>query len=283
MTAQSTVGGLNGTIVDASGAVISGATVEVVNGDGDRRTASTNDSEPTDPNLDPGIYNVSISAPGFTSSTVKDVKATVSFITSLNLELKPGATSEVVEVTGADAQVQINTTDQQLSTLIDNKKILELPLLSRDPNGLILLSPGVVPTTSALGGFSVNGSRERNNNFQVDGTDNNDTEVPGIPGGLTTPNIDATQEFRVITNNFNAEFGRNTGAIINVVTKSGTNEYHGGLYYYNRSDTFSARDFFDTTGDHIDCTAISSVVLSVVLSRRTRPSSLATMKETDSI
>src|SRR5690242_5098977 len=111
--AQSTVGGINGTIVDASGAVISGATVEVVNlSNGDRRNASTNDNGVYSiPNLDPGIYNVSISAPGFTTSTVKEVRVTVSFVTSLNLELKPGATSEVVEVTGADAQVQINTTD----------------------------------------------------------------------------------------------------------------------------------------------------------------------------
>ncbi|KAF0225479.1 MAG: TonB-dependent receptor, partial [bacterium] len=147
----------------------------------------------------------------------------------------------------SDALTQINITDQQLSTLIDNKKILQLPLLSRDPNALILLSPGVFPANSALGGFSVNGSRERNNNFQVDGVDNNDTEVPGIGGGVTTPSIDATQEFRVITSNFNAEYGRNTGAIINVATKSGSNEFHGGGYYYNRDSAAAARNFFDGT------------------------------------
>jgi len=248
--AQTSAGSLTGVVTDTSGAAIAGATVEVTSANtGEKRTLTTNDKGAYfTPNLEPGKYNISVSASGFQSGATKDVNISVSFTTAVNVELMPGETTEIVEVKSEGGSVQINTTDQQLSTLIDNKKILELPLLSRDPNALILLAPGVFPANSALGGFSVNGSRERNNNFQVDGTDNNDTDVPGIGGGVTTPNIDATQEFRVITNNFNAEYGRNSGAIINVATKGGTNEFHGGLYEYNRTDSFSARNFFDQTG-----------------------------------
>src|SRR5262249_21164362 len=101
-------------------------------------------------------------------------------------------------------------------------------------------------TNSRLGGFSVNGARERNNNFLLDGVDNNDTSVPGIASGVVGASPDATQEFRVITSNFNPEFGRNTGAIIDVVTKSGTNSLHGDVYEYGRWNAFGgARDWFN--------------------------------------
>jgi len=249
--AQSQKGGLNGTVKDTQGGVVVGATVEATNkATAEKSTAITNDSgNYTFPNLDVGVYDVNVTATGFAAATAQDVKISVSFTTTQDLVLNPQGQSATVIVSSTDAQTQINTTDQQLSTLLDNKKIIDLPLLNRDPNSLVLLAPGTVQTQSGLGGFSVNGSRERNNNFMVDGVDNNDTEVPGIPGGLSTPNIDATQEFRVLTGNFNAEYGRNTGAVVNVVTKSGSNEFHGNAYIYYRSDKFSARDFFDRTGE----------------------------------
>lgn len=248
--AQAQKGTINGTINDQAGAVVSGATVEATNtATGEKGTAVTGDSgQYTITNLTPGVYDVTATSTGFAQATAKGVRVSVSFTTTQDLSLAPQGTEATVVVTTGDAQTQINSTDQQLSTLIDNKKIIDLPLLNRDPNSLILLAPGTVQSQSALGGFSVNGSRERNNNFMVDGVDNNDTEVPGIAGGLSTPNIDATQEFRVITGNFNAEFGRNTGAVINVATKNGTNDLHGNAYIYYRSDRFSARDFFDVTG-----------------------------------
>src|SRR5581483_11496086 len=122
----------------------------------------------------------------------------------------------------------------------------DLPLITRDPYSLVLLSPGTSQTNTGLGGFTVNGSRERNNNFLLDGVDNNDTSVPGIPDGLLSANPDSTEEFRVITNNFNAEYGRNTGAIIDVVTKSGTNTFHGEAYEFGRWNSFGgARDWFN--------------------------------------
>jgi hypothetical protein len=244
------LGEIKGTVTDTNGAVVVGATVEVTNeGTGDKRTVTTDDSgNYSVPKLIPGSYTVSASQTNFAVATVQKVIVSVSFATNTDLTLNPAGGSEVVTVSTGDAATQLNTTDQQLSTIIDNKKILELPLLSRDPNALILLAPGTTQTTSALGGFSVNGQRERNNNFLVDGVDNNDTDVPGIPGGLATPNIDATQEFRVLTSNFNAEYGRNTGAVVLVATKNGTNDFHGGAYIYYRSDRFAARDFFDVSG-----------------------------------
>ena len=245
--AQASTGVLKGTVTDATGALVAGASVEVVNdATSDKRTAtSADDGTFTVPNLPVGTYTVTATATGFSPATKKEVRVSVAFTTEVALALAVSGATANVTITSGDVQTQINNTDQQLSTLIDNKKIMDLPLLSRDPNGLILLAPGATQTQTALGGFSVNGQRERNNNFLVDGIDNNDADVPGIAGGAATPNIDATQEFRVLTSNFNAEFGRNTGAIINVATKNGTNEFHGGGYMYYRSQRFAARNFFD--------------------------------------
>ena len=246
---QASDGTISGTVTDPNGAVVAGATVEATNqATNEKRTATTTDNGSyTIPNLGVGLYTVTATGAGFGTSTAKDVKVSVSFNTTQDIALSPAGAEATVVVTSGDAQTQINSTDQQLSTLLDNKKIIDLPLLSRDPNSLLLLAPGVTQTNTSLGGFSVNGQRERNNNFLVDGVDNNDADVPGIPGGAATPNIDATQEFRVITSNFNAEFGRNTGAIVNVATKNGTNEFHGGAYMYYRSQRFAARNFFAAT------------------------------------
>ena len=247
---QGASGSLSGVVTDQTGAVIAGATVEANEvSTGQKHTVTTSDNGSyTIPSLAVGIYNVTATGSGFAPTTVKDLKISVAFNTTQDFSLNPQGASETIVVTSGDAATQLNTTDQQLSTIIEQKKIIDLPLLSRDPNALILLSPGTVSSNSALGGFSVNGQRERNNNFMVDGIDNNDADVPGIPGGISTPNIDATQEFRVITGNFNAEYGRNTGAIITVANKNGTNDFHGNAYLYYRSDAFNARNFFDQSG-----------------------------------
>ncbi len=249
--AQGSFGEIRGTVVDSAGGAVTGASVEVRNQDtNETRTVTTNaDGQFQVSSLNVGRYTISVASSGFANSIVQDVRVSVAFTTEQNVTLNPAGSSETVTVTSGDSATQINTNDQQLSTIIGNQKIQDLPLLSRDPSGLVLLAPGTVQTDSGLGGFSVNGSRERNNNFLVDGIDNNDTDVPGIPGGVATPNIDATEEFRVITGNFNAEYGRNTGAIVTTATKRGTNDFHGNAYVYWRSDKFAARDFFDTTGE----------------------------------
>jgi hypothetical protein len=247
---QAASGTIAGTIRDTNGAVVVGANVDAVNiSTGERRTVTTNEQGGYSiPNLSVGDYKVDVSAQGFAPGVAERVRVSVSFTTDVSLALNPAGATASVSVVGQDAQTTVNTTDQSLSTLINNQKILDLPLLSRDPNSLILLAPGTTTSDSRLGGFVVNGQRERNNNFQVDGVDNNDTEVPGGRFGVATPTIDATQEFRVLTSSYGAEFGRNSGAVINVVTKSGTNEFHGNAYIYYRSDAFSARDFFDVSG-----------------------------------
>jgi len=164
---------------------------------------------------------------------------------TLDLVLEISTVSSSVEVDAAQVP-PIELENAQISNLVDSKRINDLPLLTRDPYSLILLSPGVIQSNSGLGGFSANGTNERNNNFLLDGVDNNDTDVPGIASGLNALNPDFTQEFRVVTNNFAPEYGRNNGALIEVITKSGTNDLHGSAYEYGRYTGFGgARDFFN--------------------------------------
>lgn len=144
------------------------------------------------------------------------------------------------------APVDLN--DAQIGNVVTTQQITSLPLVLRDPYQLALLSPGTIQSNSLLHGLSVNGSRERNNNFLLDGTDNNDADIPGLSQpqpGLTSLNPDAVQEFRVITSNMLPEFGRNTGGVVDIVTRRGTNEFHSDVYWFARYDALGARDFFN--------------------------------------
>jgi len=199
-------------------------------------------------NLPVGDYEVTAKQTNFKAFRMPSVNLTVAQALTLNVELIPGAATEEVTVR-ADSAAPVDLETSQVSNLVDQQQMKDLPLITRDPYSLVLLSPGT-SQTNAMGGFTVNGARERNNNFLLDGVDNNDTSVPGIPDGVLSANPDSTQEFRVITNNFNAEYGRNTGAIIDVVTKSGTNSYHGGVYEFGRWNGFGgARDWFNPAID----------------------------------
>jgi hypothetical protein len=195
-------------------------------------------------NLPPGHYDITFEKDGFQAAKFSDVVVTVGQIQSLDTALVVGSVASTVEVS-ASSVPPVELENAQLSNLVDSKRITDLPLLTRDPYQLILLSPGVVQSNSGLGGFSANGTNERNNNFLLDGVDNNDTEVPGIASGLNALNPDSTQEFRVITNNFAPEYGRNNGAVIEVITKSGTNQLHGTAYEFGRYNALGARDFFN--------------------------------------
>ena len=142
----------------------------------------------------------------------------------------------------------IDLNDAETGNTITSQQIENLPLILRDPYQLTLLSPGAIQSNSILGGFSVNGSRERNNNFLMDGTNNNDAEIPGLSlpqPGLTALNPDSVQEFQVITSNFLPEFGRNTGSVVDIVSKSGSNDFHGDAYWFGRYNALGARDFFN--------------------------------------
>jgi hypothetical protein len=246
-------GSVTGQVFDPAGAVVPNATVTAKS----ETTALTRTATTTSAGLynfaalPPSMYTVTVEAPGFETMSRNHVVLNVAATLPVNFNLQLAgavASVDVQDVTVAP----VETDSFQLSTVINSKQINDLPLILRDPYQLTLLAPGVVTSTNNDGGFSVNGQRDRNNNFMLDGADNNDTSVPGIPGGISSANPDSTQEFRVITNNFDAEFGRNTGAIIDVVTRAGGNQFHGDAYEFGRYNALGARDFFNKKGDPQD-------------------------------
>ena len=240
-------GSITGQVLDPGGAAIPNATVTATSGaTGTSQTATTTSSGLYNfAALPPAVYTVSATATGFTTVTKSNVTLNIAATLPVNFNLTVGGANTTVNVAGVTA-APIETDSYQLSNVIDAKQITNLPLVLRDPYQLVLLSSGAVMASNNDGGFAINGQRDRNNNFLLDGADNNDTSVPGIPGGLVSANPDSAQEFRVITNNFDAEFGRNTGAIVDVVTRGGTNTFHGGAYEFGRYNALGARDFFNT-------------------------------------
>jgi hypothetical protein len=162
----------------------------------------------------------------------------------IDAQFEVGSAQETVTVS-VENEAPVETETSQVSNLVDESRMKALPLITRNPYELVLLSPGTAQSTGE-GGFVVNGSRDRNNNFLLDGVDNNDTSVPGIAGGVLNASPENSEEFRIITDNYNAEYGRNTGAIIDVVTKSGTNSFHGNGYWFGRYNKIGgARDWFN--------------------------------------
>ncbi|MBV9772251.1 MAG: TonB-dependent receptor, partial [Bryobacterales bacterium] len=250
-TAYAQTANIAGTILDASGAGVPDATVTAKNqATAGVRTAMTGATGTFSiPNLPVGNYDVSVEKPGFSVLRFRNIPLTVAQDLTLNGMIEVGAVNQSVEVAG-NSVPPIDLENAQLSNVVDQKRIVDLPLITRDPYQLVLLSPGTqqIPNDS-LGGFSVNGQSERHNNFLIDGTDNNDAGVPGQPGGVSSINPDSTQEFRVITNNFLPEFGRNNGAVVDIVTRSGTNQFHGDAYEFNRVNALAARDWFNPSPD----------------------------------
>ena len=239
-------GSIQGTVTDSAGAVVSGAEITVRNlGSNAVRTATSSGTGAYSiPSLPPAAYDITVKMASFKTFHASNVQLTVAQVLSVNVELEPGAVTEEVQVR-ADQIPDVDLETSQVSNLVDEDKIKALPLITRNPYELVLLSPGA-SQSNADGGFNINGSRDRNNNFLLDGVDNNDTSVPGIAGGAINSNPENAQEFRVITNNFNAEYGRNTGAIIDVVTKGGTNSLHLDAYWFGRYDKIGgARDWFN--------------------------------------
>jgi hypothetical protein len=236
---------VTGTVLDTSGAAVVGASITATNAATSiaRSTVSTDTGAYTISSLQPGVYVFTFTKTGFKAVKFDQVALTVDQVLTLDAKLEVGAVSATVEVAAANV-AQIDTETATLSNVVEHTQMTELPLILRDPYQLVLLGPGVTQS-DGLGGVSVNGGRERNNNFLLDGTDNNDADVPGPLGGLIAENPDATQEFRVLTNNFAPEYGRNNGAIIDVITRSGTNDFHGNLFYFGRWDALGARDYFN--------------------------------------
>jgi hypothetical protein len=238
--AQATTGTLKGTVTDANGAVVAGATVGIKN---DATGAVSNTTTSSDgtfeaSNLTPGTYTVTVEASGFKRSANTGVTVKVGIINPADIKLEPGNVSETVTIT-ANTEEIVQRDQSQIAATIESRKVSELP--SNGAGGgidtLALLIPGVVSnrsggTNTNGSGLSVNGNRGRTNNFQIDGSDNNDLSVAGP--ALFVDAQDSVQEYQVITNNFSAQYGRNQGAIVNIVTKGGTNDFHGSLYEFHQ-------------------------------------------------
>jgi hypothetical protein len=262
LVAQTFRGTILGTVTDPSGAVVSGATVKVknVNTGLERTTQTSSDGSYALSELPVGSYTVTISQGGFETSVTSNVRVDAAVERRVDVSLKTGQVSERVEVSGEELPM-IETTDTTLGGVLTQDNVKDLPINGRDYTKLIFLNPGVsgspdqiTDSPGSFGEFSMNGSRGRSNNYLLDGTDMNDgyRNDPAInqAGVFGTPSailpIDAISDMNVLSN-FQPEYGRNGGAIVNIVTKSGTNGFHGDLFEYFRNDALDARNYFDPT------------------------------------
>ena len=248
--AQELAATLTGTVTDSSGAVVPGATILVHSEDtgADVRTVTTNSTGNFNiTNIPAGRYTVTVNLAGFQSFVAKDVVLNVAEKHTLDPQLKAGNVSERVEVTAENTPIQTTTAEE--SGTVTGDQVRELALSNRNFEQLVLLQPGVSNQLGDKPGFglssntqiSINGARTGANNWTVDGADINDSGSNGTL--LNTPGIDAIQEFTLERSNYDASFGRSGGGQIVVATKSGTNQFHGSAYEFNRNNFYNANTF----------------------------------------
>src|SRR6266498_2982776 len=247
--AQSFTGSINGTVTDQAGATLANASITLTAGaTGQARATTTNNQgEYYFPSLPPGEYKIRITADGFTSREIT-AQLAVSQALRADAQLSVGSAKETVNISASEGGVAVETQNAQLSNVVNQRQVTELPLITRNPYDLIALSAGATDGPDRGSGFqrgagfAVNGLRSQSSNFVLDGGENNDTFVSAP--GQNVP-LDAIQEFRVQTNNYTAEFGRGAGFVANVVTKSGSNQFHGSAYEFNRNSALAANDSFN--------------------------------------
>ena len=259
LSAQNYQGRIFGTVTDSSGAVVAGAKVTIANtATGLSRNLATNGiGEYLAPDLDPGTYRVAVEASGFKRTESTPVVLEVAREVRVNLRLEPGAVNETVEITAEETLV--DTSDSTLNGVLENKAINELPLQGRDFQNLLPLHPGVQRTPG--GGFhsvTSNGNRPDDNNFFIDGADDNDVYygetvindagIAGTPASLLP--LDSIQEFNT-QESPTADFGVKPGVVVNMGLKSGTNAIHGTAYYFTRNSAVDARNFFNPTPEPV--------------------------------
>jgi len=258
LAAQAVGATLSGTASDQSGGVVPNAEVSIKNtATADTRTVSTNaDGIYSAPNLQPGVYDATFTAAGFSKLVQTGLTLTVGATQILNVTMQVGQSSQTVEVT-AEAPV-INLTNAEIGALRNETDIKELPLNGRSWSDLANLEPGVYTIHTQMvqardlwsRGFgaqlTISGARPQQNNYRLDGISINDP-TNGGPGSLLGGNmgVDAISEFSVLTTNYSTEYGRASGGIINATTKSGTNQFHGDVYEFLRNSAMDARNFFD--------------------------------------
>ncbi len=247
--AQEGTSTLRGTVVDQNGAVTPGATVSVANqatGLNRRSVTTSGNGDYVFTSLIPGSYRITVEAPGFKKVVQEDIKLAVGETIELRIALPAGELSETVNIT-TDSPI-ISTTSKEIGGHIDQRTMVELPSVNRNFIGFVGLLPGVVPniSTESFGSdsVSVNGQDPRNNNFLLDGSNNNDDVIGQRAGGQTRTALETVQEFQVLTNQFDAQYGRTSGAIINAITKSGTNQFHGSAIGFFQDDLFNATNPF---------------------------------------
>jgi len=250
--AQSTGGRILGRVADPSGAVLANVKVTATNeATGVPRSTTTNDSgDYVFPEVPIGTYTLSFDLAGFKTNVRKGILLELNQVVTFNSVMQVGQAQELVEVT-SEAPL-VDTTSTQLGAVVNDRAVSQLPLNGRDTYQLLSLQPGVQSQTGTdlfygsdrAGVVSVNGGRGRSNNFSVNGGDAND-QFANLPA--VQPSPDSIEEFRVLTNTFDAEYGRNSGAVVNVVTKSGTNALHGSLFEFFRNTVLDANTYCFTT------------------------------------
>jgi hypothetical protein len=255
-------GAISGTVRDSAQAVVTGARVRIVNVQTNisQETTTASDGSYHFLALQPGPYKVTVIATGFQTYAASDINVQVNDQLRLDVTLQVGTVTEHVDVLGT--AVHVETVNTQLGDVIDSKKMLALPLNGRSYLDLLGLQAGVAPDTAGTlegntasnrpvsgyitntGNISVNGQRETANAFLVNGGDV--SEGRNLGAGLV-PNLDSVEEFRLITNSFDAEYGKFSGAVMNAITKSGTNRFHGDVFEFLRNDAMDGRNFFTPT------------------------------------
>jgi outer membrane receptor protein involved in Fe transport len=244
--AQTSRGTVSGIVNDSNGAAIAGATISLTNNQTGvaRTTQSNGEGLYRFDAVDLGTYSVKITAPSFGEVVKTNISVSANQIAQVDVELAASGQQITVDVT-AESGASLQTEAPVRGGNIDSTKIVELPIATRNPVSLALNLPGVSSNRYGFGAstFSVNGSRGRSNNFLIDGTENNDISVAGQ--GFQITNTDAVQEVSVQTSNYDAEFGRAGGAVVNTITKSGGNNYHGTASYLIESTRFNARSNSD--------------------------------------
>jgi hypothetical protein len=256
--AQTTTADLVGSVLDPSGAAIPGATIVATNvaTNVEHRALSEKNGEYRLGQLPPGDYTISVEAAGFSKLVQSGVSLQVNQQSRLDLSLHVGGTNQTVEVTGHPPLLETETSS--VGNVVGERLVNQLPLNGRNFVQLATLSPGVTGVgTSATGtiqgggrpddkraGSEIfsNGNREGDNNYLIDGTDDNERLTLSL---VLRPGVDSVREFQIQTSNYSADIGRNSGAVINVVTKSGTNQFHGTLFEYIRNSAVDARTYFN--------------------------------------
>ena len=253
-------GTIVGTVSDPSGGVIPGATVTVTDpATGTTRQETTNQQGYfVVPTLRPSTYDIKVSASGFAASEQKGVKLLADQTAPVNVTLSVGAAAQAVSVSGEAPQ--INTSNPTLSEVVEQRRVVDLPLNGRNAASLLLVVAGAMPAPAndvdqgntksfpAVVTVSTNGARQNQVSFRLDGANNNDIYTNS---NQPFPFPDALQEFSVQTSDYGAQYGGNAGGVVNIVTKSGTNDLHGDLFEFNRNYIFNARNFFARQRDQL--------------------------------